>query len=163
MTKVALTKTLAGTLAAVDPEGEEFLARLKPGAVVRADWKRARNPARFRKFWALVKICQDNTDTTLSKEAWADYLKILAGHVETIRRRRKYHEEVIQLPKSIAFGKIGESEFSAFLDRLINAICTEVIPGLPEGDLRRELEQITGLRTEPLATVTGAVPSEEEK
>lgn len=138
MTKAAFRKTLAGTLEPLDAAAHDFMARLEPGAVVRNDWSRARNPRRFRLFWGLVKICQDNTDTSLSKEAWADYLKILAGHTEVVRRKG----QVIELPKSIAFASMSEADFAEFINRLMHAIRTEVIPGLDEGDLRRELEAI---------------------
>lgn len=141
MTKAAFTKTLGGALQPLDAAAQDFIGRLKPGAVVRMEVSRARNPRRFRLFWGLVQICRDNTDTNLSKEAWADYLKILGGHVEVVRRKG----ETIQLPKSIAWGAMPESEFADFINRLMDAIRTEVIPGLDEGDLRRELEAIAGL------------------
>ena len=142
MTKAAFCKTLGGKLEPIDAAAQEFMGRLKPGAVVRVEVSRARNPRRFRLFWGLVQICMDNTQINLSKEAWADYLKILGGHVEVIRRKG----EVIHLPKSIAWGRMPESEFAAFINRLMDAIRTEVIPGLDEGDLRRELEAIVGER-----------------
>lgn len=142
MTKASFAKTLSGTLEPFDAAAQEFMARLKPGAVARVEVSRARNPARLRLYWALVKVCQDNTDLNLSKEAWSDYLKILAGHVEVVKRRG----EVIQLPKSIAFNAMSESDFAGLMDRLMDAVRAKVIPGLPENDLRRALEEITGLR-----------------
>lgn len=142
MTKAAFTRTLSGTLAPLDAVAVEFMGRLKAGDVARVEVVRARNPRRFRLFWGLVGVCMDNTDTHLSKEAWADYLKILAGHVEVVKRRG----EVIKLPKSIAFGSLPEAEFSEFMSRLMDAVRTEIIPGLPEADLRRELEEIAGLK-----------------
>lgn len=142
MTKAVFAKTLGGTLAPVDAAAQEFMGRLKPGAVARMEVSRARNPRRLALFWALVKICQDNTDITLSKEGWGDYLKVLAGHVEVVKRRG----EIIQLPKSIAFNAMNESDFAALMDRLFEAVRTKVIPGLPESDLRRALEEITGIK-----------------
>lgn len=139
--KAAFSKTLGGKLEPLDAAAQEFVDRLKPGAVVRMEVSRARNPRRFRLFWALVDICRDNTDTNLSKEAWADFLKILGGHVEVAMRRG----EKVYLPKSIAFSSMSEADFAEFINRLMDAIRTEVIPGLDEGDLRRELESIVGL------------------
>ena len=139
MTKAAFAKTLSGTLEPLDAAAKDFMERLRPGAVAKVEVSRARNPRRFKLFWGLVKICQDNTDVSLSKEAWADYLKILGGHVEVVRRKG----QVIELPKSIAFASMPESEFADFINRLMHAIRTEVIPGLDEGALRRELEAIS--------------------
>lgn len=142
MTKAAFCKTLNSSLVPIDAAAEEFMGRLKVGAVARVEVSRARNPRRLALFWALVKVCQENTDLNLSKEAWGDYLKILAGHVEIVKRRG----ETIQLPKSIAFNAMGESDFAALMDRLMDAVRTKIIPGLPENDLRRALEEITGIR-----------------
>lgn len=140
MTKAAFTKTLGGKLEPIDAAAHDFVSRLRPGDVARLEVSRARNPRRFRLFWGLVKICMDNTDTNLSKEAWADYLKILGGHVEVVRRKG----EVIQLPKSIAFASMAETDFADFINLLMHAVRTEIIPGLDAGDLRRELETIAG-------------------
>ena len=142
MTKCAFQKTAAGTLAPVDAAAQEFMGRIKVGAVVRSEWSRARNPRRLALFWALVKVCQENTDIALSKEGWGDYLKVLAGHVEIVKRRG----EIIQLPKSIAFNALSESEFSELMNRLMDAVRMKIIPGLPENDLRRALEEIAGLK-----------------
>lgn len=140
MTKAAFAKTLSGTLEPLDAAAKDFMERLRPGAVAKVEVSRARNPRRFRLFWGLVKICQDNSPQNLSKEAWADLLKVLGGHVEIARRK---NGEVLQLPKSIAFASMPESEFAEFINRLMHAIRTEVIPGLDEGALRRELEAIS--------------------
>lgn len=142
MAKVLFIKTAAGTLTPADPGAEEFMARQKLGGGVWVVASRARNHNRFRLFWALVKVCQQNTDLTISKDAWADYLKILAGHVEVVKRR---DGEIIQLPKSIAFNAMSESDFAALMDRLFDAVRMKVIPGLPANDLRSALEEITGL------------------
>lgn len=141
MTKACFAKTLSGTLEPIDAPAKDFMDRLRPGAVARVEVSRARNPRRFRLYWALVDICMQNTDLSLSKEAWSDYLKILAGHVEVVKRQG----EIIQLPKSIAFNALSEADFTALMDRLFDAVRTKVIPGLPAGDLKRALEEIAGL------------------
>lgn len=50
---------------------------------------------------------------------------------------------VVYVPRSIAFAKMGQDEFSAFLDRCIQLVCSAIIPNLPESDLRAELENMT--------------------
>ena len=47
-------------------------------------------------------------------------------------------------PKSIAFASLKEDDFRPILDSAIRMTCTQIIPGLPECDLRDELEQIVG-------------------
>src|SRR3546814_11922729 len=105
--------------------------------------RRARNPRRHRLFWALVQIIKENTDARQSPDAIADYLKIRAGHVEVFRRPGG---EVVEVPKSISFSKCSEDEFRGVIDRLMDVIRAEIIPGLDAGDLRRELEQIAGVK-----------------
>lgn len=51
---------------------------------------------------------------------------------------------VMVKPKSIAFASLKEDDFRPILDWAIRLTCTQIIPGLPECDLRDELEQIVG-------------------
>ena len=141
MTKAAFCKTLGGKLEPIDAAAQEFMGRLKPGAVVRMEVSRARNPRRMRLFWAIADICERNSHHRLSKRAWGDLLKVIGGHVEIVKRRG----EVLKLPKSIAFDAMSEAEFSEFLNNLMDGIRIDIIPGLPESELRKELERITGL------------------
>lgn len=145
MTKILLTKTLKGDLKPADEPAREYITELRHGQDVWLEVRRARNPRRHRLFWGLVQIIRDNTDLQQSPEAIADYLKLRGGHVEVFKRPGG---EVVQVPKSISFSKCSEDEFKGFIDRLLDIVRTEIIPGLPEDDLRRELEDIAGL-TQP--------------
>lgn len=134
-------RKIGNTLVPADPAALELVQSIKPGGSLWLRGNRARNPRRHRLFWALVQIIKDNTDARQSPEAIADYLKIRGGHVEVFRRPGG---EVVEVPKSISFAKCSEGEFSEFINRLMQVIRTEIIPGLDEGDLRRELEAISG-------------------
>lgn len=140
-TRTLFTRGIGNTLVPADPAALELVQSIKPGGSLWLRGNRARNPRRHRLFWALVQIIKENTDARQSPDAIADYLKIRGGHVEVFKRPGG---EVVEVPKSISFSRCSESEFKSFIDRLMDVIRTEIIPGLDEGDLRRELEAIAG-------------------
>lgn len=144
MKQALFQKLPGGHLAPADAAAEEFTLDLPIGKYCWATMKRARNPRRHRLFWALVKIVKDNTGLPQSSDAIAAYLKIKGGHVEVFRKGDK----ITEVPASIAFSKCTETEFAAFLDRLMDVIRQDFIPHLEAGDLRAELERITGLTVE---------------
>ncbi len=137
-------KDLGGKLVPADSAAAAIVRNVPVGGHVWAKVRKARNPRRHRLFWALVQIIKDNTDLTQSPEAIAAYLKLRGGHVEVFRRDGK----TVEVPASIAFSKCTEDEFGAFLDRLFDVIRADFIPGLDPGELRQELEAITGLKVE---------------
>lgn len=47
---------------------------------------------------------------------------------------------------SIAYRAMSNDEFQAFLDRVMDVVVEKLIPNITHADLRRELEEITGLR-----------------
>lgn len=52
---------------------------------------------------------------------------------------------VMVKPKSIAFASLKEDDFRPILDNAIRLTCTQIIPNLPESELRRELQEIAGV------------------
>lgn len=139
--RALFVRRIGNALEPADPAALDLIQSVKPGGSLWLRGNRARNPRRHRLFWALVQIIKENTDARQSPDAIADYLKIRGGHVEVFKRP---NGEVVEVPKSISFSKCSEGEFKAFIDRLMDVIRTEIIPGLDEGDLRRELETIAG-------------------
>lgn len=148
MTRALFIRHLGNTLEPADPAALELVKSLKPGKGMWLEGRRARNPRRHRLFWALVQIIKENTDARQSTDAIADYLKIRGGHVEVFRRPGGV---IVEVPKSIAFSKCTEGEFSEFLSRLMDVVRQEIIPGLDGNELRRELEQIAGVKVEDKA------------
>ena len=147
MVKALFTKGLGDKLIPADADARQMMEDFRPGRGVWVELTKPqrRNERRHRLFWALVKIVKDNTDTGHSEQAIAAYLKVRGGHVEVFRRKGG---EIVEIPKSIAWSKCTEGEFREFLDRLMDVVRQEIIPGLAEGDLRRELEEISGMKVE---------------
>lgn len=130
--KVSLTKTMSGLIPS-DPKTSEWYNKIKPGEVVHADFKKARNGAFHRKFFALLN---------LAFEYWAP------GEVDckygcpekNFDRFRKdciilagFYEPVIRLDgttrieaKSISFSKMDDHEFSELYNNVLNVILKRV-------------------------------------
>ena len=53
--------------------------------------------------------------------------------------------------KSIAYAKMGQQEFTALLNRMIDVTIKDVLPGVPRSDVVREIETIAGLRMSNVA------------
>jgi len=45
----------------------------------------------------------------------------------------------VHTPLSIAFHAMDQGAFDAFYDKVIDVVCTVIIPGLSQDDLRRQL------------------------
>ena len=56
--KIILSKTMAGLVPA-DPNTSDWYSKLKPGETVRGEFKRIRNYAFLKKFFALLNVAYD--------------------------------------------------------------------------------------------------------
>jgi hypothetical protein len=91
---------------------------------------RPRSIEQHRMYWALVKIVLDNTDQFGSLEQCSDSIKLACGHVRTVRIKWRGEWYERKVPDSIAFENMDQDHFSAFFQRALDYICTELIPGL---------------------------------
>lgn len=138
-TELMLTKTIGGQLRPADALAEEALKGLSQGEVYKVKLSKPRNGKHHRKFMALCKIILDNTERYDAMEDVITMFKIATGH---FKEHTGKHGEVIYIPKSISFAKMDQLEFNAFYDRCINKTVRHILVGLPESDLRNEIEDI---------------------
>ncbi len=158
--RLLFRKTL-GRLEPVDDAGEAMLRGLKAGAVVAVEVKRPRNIGRLRKYWALISIVWDNVDHERypSIEDLHAAVKVSVG----LRTRVMMPEDVVAfIPGSIAYQKMTEDEFSAFFDRVCDAVAKWFLPGVNREELVAEVERMIGIapnsdRPRPLARSDGSV------
>jgi hypothetical protein len=47
-------------------------------------------------------------------------------------------------PQSIAFEAMGQDAFRAFVEKGLNIICTEILPGIDSDQLRAEIDAMIG-------------------
>lgn len=105
------------------PDGDESIAafaRIPFGKSLQCEVKQPRNSRFHRLYWALCARIASGVGA--EPENVSDLLKIATGHC-TIIRSKTYGE--MKLPKSIAFSKMEQSEFSAFFERCCAVIYTE--------------------------------------
>lgn len=140
--KFLACKTLNG-LAPADVAGEEALRKVKLGDFVTVEVKKPRNGKHHRLYWALVGVVHHNQDRYETTEQLHSALKIAAGHYDllTMPSGQEY-----KIPRSIAFDKMDQVEFSQFYDRVCGLIAKHFLPGVSVDDLKAEVEQMIGAR-----------------
>lgn len=99
-----------------------------------------RSIQQHRLYFALMKTILDNTDGVFANvDECSEYVKILAGHCD--RRWIQYEGEKVPWfrPKSIAFAKMGQSEFQEFFNAALDVVVGRIIPGVDRAALEAEV------------------------
>lgn len=131
MTFHLFRKTLSG-LSPRNDQAAEALAKVKLGADVVIEWRKPRNLKWMRLYWCIVELIAENLPGEHDTENVSDLIKIRMGHVTRIGTK----SGVIEVPKSISFAKMNQSEWEEFYARFERCVCGEIIPGLASEDLR---------------------------
>lgn len=131
-----------GVLAPVDDQGRDAIAKVKMGKQVEVTIKRARNAKQHRLYWALIHLCHSQQSTYATQEDLSDAIKIAVGHCTSYPL---LNGKIMMKPKSIAFANMAQDQFEQFFERVIHLVITRILPNVLETDLRRELEEMTGL------------------
>lgn len=132
-----------GALRPADSQSEDVLREIPDGAIVRAEITRPsqRSIQHHRLFFALVSIVAEQMDWT--REQMLCWAKVAVGHCEAVQDRDGV---ITQVPKSIAFARMTQSEFTAFFDAAVKAILDRLLPpGTPRADLIEEVEERAAL------------------
>lgn len=95
------------------------LGKIPFGKVIRVDVKQPRNGAHHRLFWTLCARIGDAVGC--EHEDIAFLLKIRTGHVRHIKTKRGMEE----VPKSISFAAMDQTQFAAFFDKAVWVIESE--------------------------------------
>ena len=130
--KAQLSKTISG-LMPIDPDSVAWFNKLKPGEVVRADFKKIRNYQFHKKYFALLSVGFDNWEPgeinskygkpEKNFDRFRKDLIILAGFYEnTVRIDGSVRIE----PKSISFAKMSAEEFADLYSRTIDVLIKHV-------------------------------------
>ena len=141
MSAVLMKRTLSG-LAPDDDAARDVLRRVPVGDVVRVDVQRPRSHKNLRRWWALMNLIAQNSDTVKSPEQAHDLVKILAGHCTHIIS--KSTGEIYQVADSIAFGRLSEDEFQDVWRRAVRAVTEHILPGITDDEIEAEILQIIG-------------------
>lgn len=149
MTELVLAKTANGALMPVDPQSQEFIAKMKLGAAMKGEFKRLRNPKFHRKFMALMNVAFDAWEPgqleykgeAVQKEfdRFRKDITILAGYYETAI---DLNGKVRLTAKSINFNSMDEDTFERLYSAVINVILSRILTNYSRADLDNVVEQV---------------------
>lgn len=135
MTDMLLRKTSSGFVP-LDDIGQEYWDSLGLGDVIKCKVSKPRNYKFLQKYWACVRLVFKNQRYFPSQEVLHGAIKQATGYATTYEFKNGQTYTHIG---SISFAKMDEVEFEIFYKTAIRFICENVIPGLKEEDLVREL------------------------
>lgn len=118
---------------------EEELAKIPVGKLLKVEATHSRSTQHHRKYMALVRLIWENQSRYPTVDLLNAAIKVASGHYVPMHMA---DGTLVRVPKSISFAAMDQSAFSAFYDSVIHLVCEEIIPGLDEGKLRKELEGI---------------------
>lgn len=136
MAKIAYVRRTMNGLKPADANSEGVINELPIGQTLKVTITQPRNVAHHRKFFAMLNIIYENQSHYQSLDELLYAVKMKLGYVipVTIKGQQGF------MPKSISFTSMDQSAFSEFYERTVDFVATEIIPGLDENDLARELE-----------------------
>jgi hypothetical protein len=129
-------------LFADNPMAEEDLALYADGEEVRSRNSSDRKIEALKYLWGLIHKVAENSDRYMDKNEAMNDLKMRAAFTKLIYNNRR--KEVELRPKSLA--QIGNDDLRLLTQRITDIICTEILPGMEPNVLRREIEEMVGLR-----------------
>lgn len=151
--EVMLTKGPGGALVPLDDDEAAKIARIKAGAVVRAEIAQMRNGAFFRKWWVLAKYAFDLWSETVEPieyrgqkvrpefQRFRKDLTIMAGYYNPVFNARG---ELRLEAKSIAWASMSEEEFDRLYSATIDVVLGKILePGaMTEAQLKSHVENV---------------------
>lgn len=139
--EILMRRTVRGFEVHPEGEGVEALRKLPIGMVLPVEFKdpRHRSVAHHRWFFALLNKVWANQEYFKSVDHLRHALLVRLGHFDEVKLK---DGRAVQIPHSMAFAKMTREEFEKFAADCVRFLTTEVIPGLPETDLRREVEEM---------------------
>ena len=140
--KLHCVRTISG-LVPCDERDRDLLSKLKIGKIVSVEVKQSRNIKELRLYFALIHLVFPQQSTWETEDDLDDAIRCAVGHCTKMTLKSG---EIMVRPKRLAFGKLDQMQWRDYFDRVMRLVTTKIIPGLDAGDLRRELEEITGAR-----------------
>jgi hypothetical protein len=123
----------------VDQEGLDLLESVGEERDVVLNIKARRNPKHHRLFFAILKFMVEHTPYFETVEKAKTAIKIATGEVDTYIDPDS--GKAFFILRSISWGSMDQSRFSAFYDRAVHVITSRYMPpGTTEESVRAELE-----------------------
>lgn len=150
MTILSLLKhSPSGLLLPDDEATREYISKLKHGSIVRAEFKKMRNPRFHRLYFALLNFAYENwqpeaqtyKDQVVEKnfDRFRADIAILAGFgFPTYNIRGEMRMEA----KSISFASMDETEFSKLFEKTITVIMKHILTNYTREDLNNVINHL---------------------
>lgn len=150
MADLSFMRTPAGLVPA-DTRAAEWFGKVRMGQPVTASVRLPRNGKFHRKFFAMLDVAYSNHDwpeietkfgrVRTSLEMFRRYVIVKAGHYEADMTP---HGEIRVVPKSIAWAKMDEAEFSQLYSDVLDVILAEFLTNWSDGDMERAVQMMMG-------------------
>ena len=131
-----------GALRPTDEEGEAALSKIANGDFVMLEFKRPRNVAHHRLFFALLNIVYANQDRYDNVKSFRTAFTIALGWFDTVFLP---DGKVGLTPKSISFAAMDQTAFNVFFDDAVRLVCEKWLPTVTSEELKREIHEMIGL------------------
>ncbi len=125
-------------LAPFSPFDEKLIEEQAGGKPVFVRISQPRNNQRLRLYFAMLRIVCDNLDQNISHDSLHQWVKLKCGIIQPMKMR---NGEVVELPGSVAFDKMSEDEFRAFLDKAMTLFAKIVPANVLEREAKAELAE----------------------
>lgn len=107
--------------ASLIPTDQDAFSKVDSGDEVMCEYVKKRNPGNHRRAFAFFNYVLNCQEKFVSVDVLRKYLAIKAGYCDII----ELNGECYQIPKSIAFDKIGEPEFKDVFSLMVDAAISE--------------------------------------
>lgn len=125
---------------------EEEFGTIKQGVDVAVEAKQSRNLRQMRLAWGLCrKIADSGVLGDADTREVMNYLLKKCKHVKYIANTHRDGVEVEVIVKSIRFAQMDQTAFDRLFNRMLFVITSEILPDMPEGELRAEVEKMSGV------------------
>ena len=128
-------------------EDEEKMSSITMGRPMKITINSARNLPHHRKYFKLIQTCWDYQPEGVKKwhgdkEHFRKCLEISCGHCDVVWCMKT--NSWVEIPKSIAFDKMSQEEFSELYDKVMALICDEFLTHLTDEDKNNFFEILDG-------------------
>lgn len=124
------------------PMFAEDFAKIPMDEQVRVELATPRNAALHRFLWALCALVAQNGDEYRDREEAFDGLLVRARHIEAKIDPRTGEVTI----KRLSTRRLDNEAMARLVARVKHIVLTEVLPGVPDGQLADEIENMIGGR-----------------
>lgn len=122
------------------PMDEAALDGFDAGKPLRVEIKQARNSGRHRLYWAMLALIRENLAAPIAVETLHEAIKLKLGLTIVVPMK----SGPVVVPGSIAFDRMAEPQFRAFLEDFKELVRLEIIPGVNKAAFERQALEMLG-------------------